>query len=1354
MAFKFHTDLSKIIEVEHKLEIQIAKQLKKIPWYSRFLLFLLGFSLTLPLIGFTLIKIDYTNNILQNILLTQLSETIYKEIHFRITGGNLITNLILEDIVLSEGLRLSEGTFAKADKIILKYNLLDFLAGNIVLQKIIVEYPTVRLIVRYGAANIEKDKKPKPPIRPSEHTSDSKRIKKLVFKDVSIIEGQLFLDVDPGVPFRNVDYINIETSFTYNLKSRLIDIYPKSGDMYLREPNLHINQLNGHFYIDEKGEHFEDIIIGIDNKSDNPSILNVNGYIFPSADSMNLYVIGTTIHLKNVEEVVSWYYPPLPEEKLNGIADFEGCVCGKFHNIIVDAKADIKGAGIRNISVEQALFKAIVWTNDDSLSVKDINILTDKGEVNGSWDFNWITLAYNLIANTKRLDLADILNSDDSFLQSSLSGDIEIYGSGFDIENADIYSRVNLSSGKLATIEFDSISTQIQLKHQVMTISESTIGTLGGLVHLIGNVTPNSWDLSINSQNLNLQKINQILPLDNLSGSLHLEGLIEGDFNNPDIHTHLEIRDGAYKDIINFDFAEATCSIYNILENPIGNAKILFRNAELLKHPILKSEAIIKLDNNNLIFSPLIIKETEENGLECSAKLTFTEDNTIQIECPDFALDINQEHFTNSDTINIIIKPNEFMFQQLELEAEEKLISLNGIIDFNGKLGLDLDLRQFDIAWLIDILKLDFLSDWQGNLSLQCNLHNTLKEPQWSISTRLDSLAYKQIPIGFLEIIANYKNHYLTVDSAIWENALNQKALMYSHFPIDLSFTYLENLENRILDDSLYMEIKLEDFEIATFTPFWDIERNVDIWGYTNSNLKVTGTPIKPIITLEDSINNLTIKGFAIDDVKLAIDYYEEKINVKSLNIGNDSWVRGTLPCNLTFLDESFREFFPLEEMDFEVYITNLDLGLWSIFIQDIANVEGFLDTHFKMNGTLFNPLLYGEGKIHNGQMRLPTLLMSLNDIEGNFKLEDNYLYLLNIEGNIENGGSASMEGKMELNQFLPKYMEFNIIAKDIAYNGLKDINAIADAELQLKGTLDDMLLNGEIQANEGLITMELAEQQEAAPINDKFDIDISIKAPTNIWLRNSLANIEMDCDLRVRIQDGHLFILGELNMLRGVYYFLDTEFTILEPLEKASFLQFMNSAEINPQLDISAETNIKTIITDEDGKAINKTIRIVLHITGTALKPRIEVSTPEEQPPYSQRDIATLITLGTTWNEMSRISGSEAGAEIGDKLKSYFENKLAKEIVERTWFDSMELDTNIFGTGGEEQGLSVTLGKRVHRKLFVSYSQDLRGSENFLSGIGKRVKVEYFLSDYSSFVGETDGENNYSLDLKVKYRY
>jgi hypothetical protein len=216
----------------------------------------------------------------------------------------------------------------------------------------------------------------------------------------------------------------------------------------------------------------------------------------------------------------------------------------------------------------------------------------------------------------------------------------------------------------------------------------------------------------------------------------------------------------------------------------------------------------------------------------------------------------------------------------------------------------------------------------------------------------------------------------------------------------------------------------------------------------------------------------------------------------------------------------------------------------------------------------------------------------------------------------------------------------------------------------------------------------------------------------------------------------------GKLFVKEGYILYLDSKFIISKGIVK-----FTHPDCINPIIAIQGETQLKRYQTLEHAE-----YRIVIQIQGQLHQIKIKLrSTPQ----LARSDIIALLAIGSTRkyliekeNEQNHglvnyIVKDRLVLQYGDKITGYTTDKMSAFLG----LDKMRI-TGDLSEFRKSTGPQLLASKRISERAEIIYTTKV-GHLNEQS-----IRLDYKLSKYFSFEGQTDQQGRSDIDLKYRLRF
>ncbi len=555
---------------------------------------------------------------------------------------------------------------------------------------------------------------------------------------------------------------------------------------------------------------------------------------------------------------------------------------------------------------------------------------------------------------------------------------------------------------------------------------------------------------------------------------------------------------------------------------------------------------------------------------------------------------------------------------------------------------------------------------------------------------------------------------------------------------VDLDGFYLEHGNSRteisLLFDGSWENASLDVTGSLDLKELNDLFRIVpDIRG-TVSLETVKRDRQKPEIRVKSSSLELQLSDFetmSYENISLVWHMDQEKINITQLRFdvsGETNELRGSALLGREgnpFALRSFELNGDLKKVH-SAYLVNLatpDASVTSGYFS--GPVHLLYDGRFHLDANVFledtQLIIFGLGDVF------------IHNLRGDALIRNNRITINMFRGDVGEGGKFFFSGKIK-DFIYDLSFDFKISFEDAVINHLWYFSGMGSGEITLKTVEGHTAMSGEVRVENGLVAGEFGEMFAAKDFLEikGMDMNVHILADNNVWLKNSLANIELSTDFyykRERKTD-RVFFSGSIQTLKGTVRFLNVPFQVREGV-----LTFSNSPEVLPAIDVTAETSV----------IYKERIGIELDVTGDILNPVVLLTA--DDPTLTREDIISLLTFNRPAYDMA---GEDAVAQkIGELATDYIQNKLFSPLRESQWVDSFSVRGNILTA--DDPYLDLQVGKYIRSNLYLSYQDEI------LRGDSRRFDFIYYFNKNLSLqtgAAEEEGDFTYNIDFKLKFKY
>ena len=395
----------------------------------------------------------------------------------------------------------------------------------------------------------------------------------------------------------------------------------------------------------------------------------------------------------------------------------------------------------------------------------------------------------------------------------------------------------------------------------------------------------------------------------------------------------------------------------------------------------------------------------------------------------------------------------------------------------------------------------------------------------------------------------------------------------------------------------------------------------------------------------------------------------------------------------------------------------------------DMGVFAGRLDADFNLAGPLSVPHITGKMNLNDIAWDNPDLPGPIQHVNGAILLTDEHISFQNVSG-FFGGGKIDLVGFIDREGFELGKTDITLRARELDLDIMPELHMRAMADTSLKGTWPDVTIGGQIRITEMLYTPELdlmdllanlakpqviiSEDTEEADTLGGFPLDLTVLAQDNIRIENSHLNLVMTARFQITGTTAVPGVWGSVSLESGLIDLLLHEFEIT-----SGTLNFTQPFEINPSIDITAETRVQNDI-------------VRFKITGFADRPNLLLSSESGK---SHAEIMALL-LG---QDLSSGDGDLTTMAL-DYAKQAAARAAAQAIGART-----DLIIVPFPNKLENENLLVGVGRHLGEKWSVMYYFAEKSEE------GNVIEVEYLMNPKTNLNVRQNQDG--SLSGGVRYR-
>lgn len=425
---------------------------------------------------------------------------------------------------------------------------------------------------------------------------------------------------------------------------------------------------------------------------------------------------------------------------------------------------------------------------------------------------------------------------------------------------------------------------------------------------------------------------------------------------------------------------------------------------------------------------------------------------------------------------------------------------------------------------------------------------------------------------------------------------------------------------------------------------------------------------------------------------------------------------------------------------------------VWAELAVPDLDVDGQVELIGTARGTLADPRLNGLGQLRDARLILPDFPQAIEDIQGTVYLNRKSLVLDDVRARM-GGGTLRASGEVALpDPGESLAYRLNLDARDLSLRYPEGWLVRGDAVVslsplnggqQVQGTVtldrafyvEDVEL-GLLDLVQGLFQRQRLEVPPTEGFLATTQLNLTIEGRDALQVRNNIARLEGDVDLTVRGTLASPVVFGTVEVEPGgTLVYDDNEYRI-----ERGLLTFNNPYRIDPLIDLVARTEVRNF-------------DITLSLAGTLERLDFGLSSNSD---LADLEILSLLATGQEVlpggtglpprpGEVQARPGMTQGAV--DFLYGQAASAISERVNTLFGFDRLRINPTT-ETGQGISGVSVTVGKRLSRDVFVTYTNLPGTDEQYVA------QVEWQLNDSVTLVLTNTGRDYYAVDVQWEKRF
>lgn len=390
----------------------------------------------------------------------------------------------------------------------------------------------------------------------------------------------------------------------------------------------------------------------------------------------------------------------------------------------------------------------------------------------------------------------------------------------------------------------------------------------------------------------------------------------------------------------------------------------------------------------------------------------------------------------------------------------------------------------------------------------------------------------------------------------------------------------------------------------------------------------------------------------------------------------------------------------------------NVDVALLNtVLAAQGATAEGTITIDLAVQGTLDNPQVSGTIALVDGSYNDVLLGLRLASIRATIAAEGERLVIREFTARTPNGGTIAIDGTVGLDPTAGLAVDLQVTMNNADPIATDIFTAVLTADLSIDGDLTERLVvAGTVTINQAEIrvpnqlpvsvpTIEVEEvnvppeiaarrpaerDEQAAGPPLEIVLDITVRAPQQIYVRGRGINAEFGGDFQITGTADEPNVRGGLSMRRGTFDFLRNDFTFDQ-----GDITFLGGRDLTPRLDFLATTQ-------------SSGFEIGIGITGPADDPALQLTS---SPPLPEDEILSQLLFGQARGELTAFQAIQL-AESAAALAGWGgTGGILSDVRSTLGLDRLDIESD------EEGDVSVEAGRYVSEGVYLGVRQDVTGT-------------------------------------------
>jgi len=463
--------------------------------------------------------------------------------------------------------------------------------------------------------------------------------------------------------------------------------------------------------------------------------------------------------------------------------------------------------------------------------------------------------------------------------------------------------------------------------------------------------------------------------------------------------------------------------------------------------------------------------------------------------------------------------------------------------------------------------------------------------------------------------------------------------------------------------------------------------------------------------------------------------------------------------------------------MRWRVNLPNGDLALAPLLVPQIGAAAGRFEVDAEVRGTPRRPEVFGAARVREGTLRIAQRAEVMDKLEARFRFDGARVVLDSLTATqrteFAGVGRVFATGSVDLRADPGPTYAFDLALRD--FTAVEDglYAARFDGTFRIvngqrvRGRVLPHVTSDDVEIRNAVISYDFTRQTEQEQVQAStmplfWTYRIQVHANDNLYWRPPDGDIEFSADLDLDQSPEGLLIFGDMEALRGSYYFLSNRFAVTR-----ATLTFDDVGGVDPNVDAEASTRLALSGGTDVGLPSattrpTETTTITVTVRGRSSRPVVTFASSPVA--LDQAQILQQLTVGRF----------EQGQQVG-AFDSYLTRAISRQLsaeLSRTfrgYLTDWEIARESEGVGG----LMVRVGVPINDRLAVRYGQRLPGTGQATTSptpsalVERDIEAEYRLNRFfyitsqltqkrlaSGSASPVSTTPDFNVNLKARWEY